>query len=252
MDFRDKDGAPLDQVVRRRGGLRRLAGVLARPPLRLHRPELREAHRRLGHPVAVQRAVPRRARAALRRPRVPARTPTTARRYGHDLVTGAAVDAGRSTGPTTRRAGRSSRPPIRAAARGAGRGISVLADHRPGRLPLPHPHQDRPRRRRCNDAAPDAFVQINAEDAARARASPRATWSRSSSRRGKVRAPARIGDIMPGHLFMPFHYGYWDDAGPPRAANELTLTELGPGQQAAALQVRRRQGGEGHPGDQGR
>ena len=30
------------------------------------------------------------------------------------------------------------------------------------------------------------------------------------SRRGKVQAPARIGDILPGHVFVPFHYGYWD------------------------------------------
>jgi predicted molibdopterin-dependent oxidoreductase YjgC len=46
---------------------------------------------------------------------------------------------------------------------------------------------------------------------------------RVTSRRGVAEAPARIGDIEPGTLFMPFHYGYWDDPGRPRAANELTL-----------------------------
>ncbi len=53
-----------------------------------------------------------------------------------------------------------------------------------------------------------------------------------ASRRGTVRARAQIGDVIPGHLFIPFHYGYWDEAdsnhfspdGRARAANELTLT----------------------------
>ena len=50
------------------------------------------------------------------------------------------------------------------------------------------------------------------------------------SRRGTVRAPARVGDILPGHLFLPFHYGYWDEPGDGhrRAANELTLTAWDP------------------------
>jgi ferredoxin-nitrate reductase len=48
------------------------------------------------------------------------------------------------------------------------------------------------------------------------------------SRRGKAQAPARIGDILPGHVFIPFHFGYWDDSDRPRAANELTLTEWDP------------------------
>lgn len=53
-----------------------------------------------------------------------------------------------------------------------------------------------------------------------------------TSRRAKVRARATIGDILPGHVFIPFHYGYWDDPdserygpdGGAHAANELTLT----------------------------
>ena len=51
-----------------------------------------------------------------------------------------------------------------------------------------------------------------------------------TSRRGSVRAPARIGDISPGHVFVPFHYGYWDEAedGHHRAANELTRTSWDP------------------------
>jgi anaerobic selenocysteine-containing dehydrogenase len=64
------------------------------------------------------------------------------------------------------------------------------------------------------------------------------------SRRGKLRARARVGDIEPGCVFAPFHYGYWDDDGRPRAANELTLTTWDPVSKqpqfkCAAVRVRR-------------
>ena len=51
-----------------------------------------------------------------------------------------------------------------------------------------------------------------------------------ASRRGTVRAPARVGGIEPGHVFIPFHYGYWDQGGDEhrRAANELTVTAWDP------------------------
>ena len=41
MDFRDRDGEPLITLGRPRGGVRGLEGVLAGPPVRLHRPDLR-------------------------------------------------------------------------------------------------------------------------------------------------------------------------------------------------------------------
>jgi hypothetical protein len=52
--------------------------------------------------------------------------------------------------------------------------------------------------------------------------------------RGYAEAPARLGGVPRGHLFLPFHYGYWDKmetAGPgnhPSAANELTATAWDP------------------------
>ena len=57
-----------------------------------------------------------------------------------------------------------------------------------------------------------------------------------ASRRATITAPAQIGDILPGHVFIPFHYGYWDEPGSEhggpdgraRAANELTFTGWGP------------------------
>ena len=73
-------------------------------------------------------------------------------------------------------------------------------------------------------AAPEAFVQLSEEDAARYGIGP-GDWVEVTSRRGTVTAPARLGDIEPGLVFIPFHYGYWDNPNRSRAANELTLTE---------------------------
>jgi anaerobic selenocysteine-containing dehydrogenase len=48
------------------------------------------------------------------------------------------------------------------------------------------------------------------------------------SRRGKTRARARIGEIEPGHVFVPFHFGDWDKSNSGSAANELTVTGWDP------------------------
>ena len=77
------------------------------------------------------------------------------------------------------------------------------------------------------DAAPDAFVQISNEDAVKYGIAE-GDWVEVESRRGKVTEPARIGDIIPGTVFIPFHYGYWDNPDRTRAANELTITEWDP------------------------
>ena len=57
---------------------------------------------------------------------------------------------------------------------------------------------------------------------------------RVESARGSVEAPVRITRIRPGSVFVPFHYGYWDEGVPgpngsgPRAANEMTITAWDP------------------------
>ncbi len=83
------------------------------------------------------------------------------------------------------------------------------------------------RSKELNDAAPDAFVQLSAEDAAQYGIKD-GEMVRVESRRGLLEAPARVGEIAPGHIFVPFHYGYWDNDDRPRAANELTITEWDP------------------------
>lgn len=78
-----------------------------------------------------------------------------------------------------------------------------------------------------HDAAPDAFIQMSEEDALKYGIAD-GDIVEVRSRRGRVEVPAQIGDIEPGIVFIPYHYGYWDDPERARAANELTLTEWDP------------------------
>jgi ferredoxin-nitrate reductase len=82
-------------------------------------------------------------------------------------------------------------------------------------------------------AAPEAWVELSANDAGRLDVRE-GDWVRVSSPRGAVEAQARISGIRDGVVFIPFHYGYWDEKaghepdGRGRAANELTLTAWDP------------------------
>jgi anaerobic selenocysteine-containing dehydrogenase len=104
------------------------------------------------------------------------------------------------------------------------------------------------RSRRLNAAAPEPWIEMSVEDAARA-GCQEGDIARVTARRGSLEVPVRVGDIRPGTVFAPFHYGYWDtsdgdaaagsgtgdpavvlesDGGLHRAANELTITEWDP------------------------
>jgi anaerobic selenocysteine-containing dehydrogenase len=78
-------------------------------------------------------------------------------------------------------------------------------------------------------AAPDVWVEVSRADADRLGIAE-GDVLRVESKRGAVEAPARISRIREGAVFVPFHYGYWDEPegfepnGRPRAANELTMT----------------------------
>ncbi len=72
-----------------------------------------------------------------------------------------------------------------------------------------------------NDAAPAPLVEITRADAARLGVEG-GTMLRLRSRRGAMRARARIGDGLNGHVFVPFHYGNAGSQDGLRAANELT------------------------------
>ncbi|MFL5340192.1 MAG: molybdopterin oxidoreductase family protein, partial [Gemmataceae bacterium] len=99
-----------------------------------------------------------------------------------------------------------------------------------------------------NAAATDVFAEIAAEDAGRLGVKD-GDLLEVRSRRGTVYAPAKVGDILPGHVFVPFHYGYWDGDGGEhhRAANELTISSWDavskqPHYKYAAVRIRKADG----------
>lgn len=100
---------------------------------------------------------------------------------------------------------------------------------------------------RLQAAAPDGVLEMNPEDLGRLGLSD-GDWVDVESRRGRVRVPVRGADVLPGHAFLPMHFGYWDEPGRPRAANELTQTLWDPVSKqptfkVAAVRIRRARGG---------
>jgi anaerobic selenocysteine-containing dehydrogenase len=152
--------------------------------------------------------------------------------YGHDLATGAA---------RTRTDYRAKQPAGRAFLHAAEYEESpeVTSADRPfllttGRT-LYHFHTRTKTGRvpELDEAAPEAWVEVSAADAARLGIAE-GDLVEVRSERGAVRAPTRISGIRDGVVFIPFHYGYWDtepsfatgEFG--RAANELTVTAWDP------------------------
>ena len=84
------------------------------------------------------------------------------------------------------------------------------------------------RSRSLQRAAPDAWVELSAKDAADLDIRE-GDVVRVESPRGAIEVRARVGEVMPGAVFAPFHYGSWDlervaPEGQSRQANELTMT----------------------------
>jgi anaerobic selenocysteine-containing dehydrogenase len=86
---------------------------------------------------------------------------------------------------------------------------------------------------KLQEAAPEAWVELAPEDAERLGIADGDLVAVESAR-GRVEAPARLTGIREGVVFVPFHYGYWDEPegsepnGRARAANELTITRWDP------------------------
>jgi ferredoxin-nitrate reductase len=79
-------------------------------------------------------------------------------------------------------------------------------------------------------AAPEVWVELNPRDAESAGVGD-GDRVQVRSRRGVVEAPVRVGNVREGVVFIPFHYGYWDEdrnGEHTRAANELTVTSWDP------------------------
>lgn len=65
------------------------------------------------------------------------------------------------------------------------------------------------RSKELHEAAPDCFVQISQQDAQQYGITE-GDLIEVISRRGQVVEKIRVGEIEPGAVFIPFHYGYWD------------------------------------------
>ena len=147
--------------------------------------------------------------------------------YGHDLATGGAV---------TEEEHRAKAPGGRAFLKGA---PYVPAHEEPSEeFPLLyttgrtvyhfHTRTKTGRARSLHDAAPDAWVELSVPDAERLGIAE-GDWVCVESPRGAIEVRARVGQVMEGAVFAPFHYGHWDPSGlaadaEHRLANELTMT----------------------------
>jgi ferredoxin-nitrate reductase len=80
------------------------------------------------------------------------------------------------------------------------------------------------RAKELQEKAPEAKVELNAEDAEKYGIKD-GDEVIVRSRRGAIQVPATISKIAKGQIFVPFHYGYWDKAkgSAASAANELTF-----------------------------
>jgi anaerobic selenocysteine-containing dehydrogenase len=151
--------------------------------------------------------------------------------YGHDLLTGGAV---------TEQEHRGLAPAGRAFLKGA----AYLPPHEEPSDDYPlryttgrtvyqfHTRTKTGRSRSLNAAAPDAWVELSPVDA-EPLGITEGDWVRVQSPRGSLEARARIGNVMPGAVFAPFHYGAWDPEHlaadqEHRLANELTMTVWDP------------------------
>jgi ferredoxin-nitrate reductase len=74
--------------------------------------------------------------------------------------------------------------------------------------------------RELNDAAPEVWLELNPRDA-KTYGIGEGDPVRVESARGAIEAPARLREIEPGTVFVPFHYAK-------QAANELTITAWDP------------------------
>jgi anaerobic selenocysteine-containing dehydrogenase len=173
--------------------------------------------------------------------------------YGHDLVTG---------GTVTETEHRAMAPAGRAFLKGA----AYTPPHEEPTADYPllyttgrtvyqfHTRTKTGRSRSLDDAAPDAWVELSRTDAEEL-GIREGDLVRVESPRGAIEVRARVGRVMPGAVFAPFHYGSWDlDAlapdGPRRQANELTMTIWDPVSKqpyfkTAACRVTRLEGGDG-------
>ncbi|KQV75585.1 molybdopterin oxidoreductase [Aeromicrobium sp. Root344] len=147
--------------------------------------------------------------------------------YGHDLLTGGSV---------SEQEHRAMAPAGRAFLKGAA--YSPPHEEPSDDFPLLfttgrtvyqfHTRTKTGRSRSLRDAAPEPWVELSEQDAGELGIAE-GDVVRVESPRGAIEVKARVGAVMPGAVFAPFHYGTWDleqlaADGLTGQANELTMT----------------------------
>jgi predicted molibdopterin-dependent oxidoreductase YjgC len=169
-------------------------------------------------------------------------TPDICEDYGHDLLTGAALD-------------RKDFSALRADGRAILKSVPYKPAHEPPSDEYPlvftsgrtvyqfHTRTKTGRTPELDAAAPEAWLEISPIDA-EPRGIHEGDLVRVESRRGELQLRARLSGIRQGVVFAPFHYGYWDErddgvanGSPTRAANELTITDWDPVSKQPVLKV---------------
>jgi ferredoxin-nitrate reductase len=169
-------------------------------------------------------------------------TPEDCEDFGHDLLTGAALE-------------RREFAALRADGRAILKSVPWREAHEPPDDDYPliftagrtvyhfHTRTKTARVRELDAAAPEAWLEISASDA-EPLGIGEGDLVRVESRRGELKLRARVSAIRPGVVFAPFHYGYWDSRAdgvdgdaPTRAANELTITDWDPVSKQPVLKV---------------
>ena len=251
MDFRDKDGAPLIKWQDAEGAFEAWKACTRGRPCDYTGLSYAKLRERNGiqwpcndeHPDGCER---------LYTDGLFNTDPGYAESYGHDLVTGAAFSEDEY---------KAKQPGGRAFLHGADYEPSpeVTTDEYPllltsGRTVYQfHTRTKTGRAPELDAAAPDVWVELSVADAAGCGAAE-GDWVRVESPRGAIEGRVRISGVREGVVFVPFHYGWWDQPGDDarRAANALTITAWDPVSKqpifkVAAVRVTRVRAGDGSP-----
>jgi anaerobic selenocysteine-containing dehydrogenase len=227
MDFRDKDGEPLIKWSDPEGAFEAWKDCTRGRPCDYTGISYEKLRRRSGIQWPCNDAAPE-GTERLYTDGVFTTDPDDSESYGHDLKTGAAFSREEYT-----------------AKQPGNRAFLHAADYEPspevttpehplllttGRTVYQfHTRTKTGRAPELHAAAPDVWVEISTGDAERLDVGE-GDLVRVESPRGAIEGRVRVGGPRDGVVFVPFHYGSWDrpKGGPPRAANEMTITTWDP------------------------
>ena len=238
MDFRDRDGEPLINWHDPESRVRGVEGVLARAA-----PATTPGSPTSGCAAATASSGPAPTAPTAPSGCTPTASSTPTRTTARTTATTCAParrSARTSTGQAAGRPRVPARRRLRAVTGDAERRVPAAADHRPHALPVPHPHEDRPRAE-LDGPRPGRLGRAQRRRRRTRSASRRATWSRVASPRGAIEAPARSTPPARRRLrAVPLRLLGRRRAGHARGGERADHHHLGPGAPSSQCSSRRR------------